>query len=303
MNLGASARAARGGFSLVELLVAVAIAACLITAAVMIFQNFASHGGARTSYATVSLGAARANFYGGAETTIDVYVAPSYGRAARAEAVREQFLADLQRASAVYCLGRAGLNTIRPASISVPAGFRGDSLDTPDAFRALIDPSGAVFAAYRGASPATNASIYLLEPSESASSLAVLAVYDVDLTPTTSPAGTYASVRRYVAGTLADSCYYDVFYPASGGTLAFNPLVVCFERRARAVVGEGATERFKVATQRPFYFVWWPDPASFQLEAFAGSGGPYGDLDPRSAYAAMGGRTAFFMVVPMFPAL
>ena len=308
MNSPANFRAAlratarRGAFSLIELLVAAALAACVATTAVMIYQNLAASGGTRSVYGTVTVGAPLANFYGGSATTIDAYFAPNYGRAAQAEIVRDQFITDLQKASAVFCLGRNGVNTLRPTTITVSSTFRGDSLGMPDDFRALIDPGGNTFLAYRGASYATNASIFILEPSQDASSLSVLAIYDIDLTAASSPAGTYASVKRYVGSTLTD--YYDVFYPASAGTRAFNPLVVCFERSARQSLVEGdSIDRLKQAAQRPFYFVWWPDPSAHTLEAFASPEGSLTSADPRASYPNMGGRTAFFMVVPMFPAL
>ncbi|MGH8046394.1 MAG: hypothetical protein ACREKL_04040 [Chthoniobacterales bacterium] len=294
----------RAAFSLIELLVGVAITAAVITASVMIYQNLAASGGSRSSYGTVAVGASLPVFYGGTATSLDAYFAPSYGRAAAAEIVRDQFIEDLQSANAVFCLGRAGANAIHPTTVAVSSSFRGDSLDSPEAFRALlasaVPASASVFTAYRGASAATNASIFILMPSDSATALSVLSVYDIDLTPTTSPAGTYASVKRYQSGTLTD--YYDVFYAASGGTVAFRPLVVCFERSVRRSLVEGdAIDRLKQAAQQPFYFVWWPDPAAPTLEAF--STPAYAADDPRASYAAMGGRTAFFFTVPMFPSL
>jgi hypothetical protein len=158
---------------------------------------------------------------------------------------------------------------------------------------------------------ATNASIFILKPSavpQSASSgtevlptLSVLAVYDIDLTPTTSPAGTYVSVKRYQSNA-EPTHYYDVFYAASSGTVPFKPLVVCFERSVRRALVEGnSIDRLKQAAERPFYFIWWPDPAAPELEAYAEP--EYSDNDPRASYAAMGGRTAFFFAVPMFPSL
>lgn len=296
------------GFSLIELLVATALAAAIITTAVMIYQSLAASDALRQGWGTVTVGAPLASFYGGTATTIDASFAPSYGCAAQAEIVRQQFIDDLQHASAVFCLGRNGVNAIHPSSIPVSATFRGDSLDTPEKFRQFlataIPASASTFTAYSGASTATNASIFILVPSATPNAaatppvlptLSVLAVYDIDLTPTTSPAGTYASVIRHVGGTLTD--YYDVFYSASAGTFAFNPLVVCFGR-----ADANSADPFRQqAAERPFYFVWWPDPAAHTLEAF--SNPDSGATAPRSAYAAMGGRTAFFFVVPMFPAL
>src|SRR5205814_12191 len=196
---------------------------------------------------------------GGTATQIDAYFATSYGRAAQAEIVRSRFVDDLQSASAVYCLGRSGVNAIRARTIPVASTFHGYSLDSPEAFRqqlaVSVPASAATFTVYRGASTATNASIFLLAPSTSTTTLRVLAIYDIDLTATTSPVGTYASVKRYgvvstteTSGLLELTDYYDVFYPAppAGAAIPFNPLVVCFERAARGSVVEGdAIDRLK----------------------------------------------------------
>jgi hypothetical protein len=267
----------------------------------MIYQNLVSSGGTSMSYGTVTVGAPLATFYGGTATTLDAYFAPSYGRAAHAEMLRDQFNEDLQHATAVFCLGRNVVNAIRPTTIPLSGTLLGSSVNTPEAFRLLlatnIPASATTFTSYSGASTATNASIFMLSPSTNATSLTVLAVYDIDLTATASPAGTYASVKRYEAGTITD--YYDVFYPSpsSAGIYAFNPLVVFFPRASG-----NSTNPLGQAAERPFYFVWWPDPASPTLEATSAAA-TGGAGDPRSAYAAMGGRTSFFFVVPMFPAL
>lgn len=292
------------GFSLIELLVVVALASAVITAGVLMFQTLVSSDSLRFSSGNVNVGAALTNFYGGSLTTTNALYAPSYGQAAQAEIVRDKFIGDLQQASAVFCLGRNGLNTIRPITIPVDSTLQGRNLDTPEAFRLLLasslPESAGIFSAYRGASTATNASIFILKPSSYATELSVLAVYDIDLTPTTSPAGTYASVKRYEGGVYTDS--YDVFYPSSSGTLPFNPLVVAFERSVRSVTVESATiDSLKKAAERPFYFIWWPDPAAHTLEAL--SAPSFSTTDPRYAYSSMGGRTSFFFVVPMFPPL
>jgi len=175
---------------------------------------------------------------------------------------------------------------------------------------AQIPGSALTFTAYRGASTATNASIFILRPSDNAGELLVQAIYEIDLIPGTTAeggSGTYASVRRYQededAGESLLTDYYDVFYPASdAASVPFNPLVVAFEREARLNIDEGdAIDRLKVAKARPFYFIWWPDPAEPHLEAAAS--GTFGASDPRASYPAMGGRTSFFFAVPMFPAL
>jgi hypothetical protein len=310
-------RTIRAAFSLVELLVGVVITAAMITVAVMIYQNLATGGGARAAYGTVEVGASLATFYGSGGTSVDAYFAPNYGRVAAAELLRDEFLADLEGANAVFCLGREAANTVHPTTISISSSFQGRSVDSPEAFRTLlasaVPASASIFTAYRGASAATNASIFILEPADAPRSasgstpavlptLAVRAVYDIDLTPTTSPAGTYVSVKRYV-GSGEPTDFYDVFYPDSAGTIAFSPLVVCFERSVRRSLVEGATiDRLKQAENRPFYFVWWPDPAAPALEA-TGTLPEYDAADPLASYPAMGGRTAFFFVVPMFPSL
>ncbi|HEY8899547.1 MAG TPA: hypothetical protein VIM61_03990, partial [Chthoniobacterales bacterium] len=268
------------------------------------------------SYGTVTVGPALSTFYGGSATTVNVYFAPSYGRAAQADVVRDQFVTDVQSAVAVFCLGRNAVNPFHGAALSLPALIQGTSLDTPDAFRTLlatiVPATASTFVAYRGASLATNASIFILAPAANSGVLSLFAIYDIDLTPTTSPAGTYASVKRYgtVTTTASDGLlgltdYYDVFYPAppAGTSVPFNPLVVAFERDSRAAIVEGnAVDRLKIARERPFYFIWWPDPSAHTLES-AIAAPPYTSNDPKASYAAMGGRTAFFFAVPMFPAL
>lgn len=296
---------AAGGFSLVELLVALAVGAAVLVAGVMIFQNFTLGSSSTGTYLEVTLGqAAVQNFYGLDRTAIDVWVAPNYGRRVQADLLRDRFWEDVERANAVFCLGReAGvLNATHPETIALPAGFQGQLIDLPEAFRQLlgtsIPTSAGTFSAYRGASQAPNASIFVLEPADAASQLAVRAVYDIDQIATSSPAGTYVSVRRYQGSVLTD--FYDVFYPTGAGQ-AFRPLVVAFERSARLAQSEGAAiDRLKVAAGRPFYFVWWPDPAVTQLEGAAGS---FDAADPRASYPNMGGRTSLFFAVPMFPAL
>lgn len=293
-------------FTMIELLVALAIGAAVLTAGVIAFSSLGAGASPRGSYVNVTLDeGVLGSFYGIAGTSLDVWTAPNFGRRAAADRVKQQFLDDVARASAVFCLGRGDgvINTIHPVVIPVGAAFDGRALGLPDAFRVQLETSipasVGVFTAYRGASLATNASIFILVPSGNREELSVLAVYDIDLITTASPVGMYASVRRYVGDTLTD--FYDVFYDVAS-TTAFSPVIVAFERSARASVVEGeAIDRLKVAAQRPFYFVWWPDPAMPQLAAI----GPesYASGDPRAAYANMGGQTSLFLVVPMFPAL
>jgi hypothetical protein len=114
-------------------------------------------------------------------------------------------------------------------------------------------------------------------------------------------------VRRYVNGAL--TAYYDCIFRLSGdGTDSWSPPVVSFERQVRKALTEGATttDRFKVAEEKPFYFVFWPDPAADSLRLPAGNtlgsvNPTFATTDPRKAYNHMAGRTSFMFVVPLFP--
>lgn len=285
---------------------ALAIAAGVIATAVVAYQAATQTASSSRSYGTVQLGeGVLFDFYGLSGFYVDTYFAPNYGRVALAEVLREAFYEDISHASAVYCLGRT-LQTNsdqRPSVIPIEANYDARRLDTPEAFRLFladaVPATDGFFSAYRGASAAQNLSIYILMPSDSSSELWVRAVYEVDFVASSNPEGAYASVRRYQGTTCTD--YYDVFYPASTGTVAFKPVVAHFERQARRVTVEGSADLLKVAANRPFYFVWWPDPAAPALESLTLD--TFDSADPRSAYAAMIGRTSFFMTVPMFPSL
>jgi prepilin-type N-terminal cleavage/methylation domain-containing protein len=303
------------GFTLVEIVVAMFIAAMLISVAVLAYSSMVSGPRSSPPDGSVNIGsAAMQNFYGISGTTLaEVPTAPSAAARAQAGQVRDKFYDDIRHACAVFCLGRNVVNTVRPSSIAVSSSFQGRAVDTPEAFRqvlALAYPdAGTIFQTYRGASTATDGTIFILEPSSSSDSLAVRAVYEIDLVSATAAVtGTYASVRRYGpdgngGDTLVlSSYYYDVFFPATSATIAFNPLFVAFERQARNTVVEGdSVDRLKVAAGRPFYFIWWPDPSMPELKARSWI--TYGSTDPRASYPAMGGRTAYFFVVPMMPAL
>ncbi|MFZ4681062.1 MAG: type II secretion system protein [Terrimicrobiaceae bacterium] len=294
------------GFTFVELLMALAIAAGVIATAVVAYQAATQVSSRSRSYGTVRLSdGVLFDFYGLSGFYVDTYFAPSYGRVAQAEILRDAFYEDLSHASAVYCLGRT-LQTEtaqRPSVIPINFNYDARRLDTPETFRLFLEESvpatAGYFSAYRGASASPNLSIYILMPSDSSSELWVRAIYEVDFVPAASPDGTYASVRRYQGTACTD--YYDIFFPASTGSVAFAPLVAHFERSARLATPEGGSDLLKVAANRPFYFVWWPDPAAPELQARSVEAFPADD--PRSAYAAMAGRTSFFLTVPMFPPL
>ncbi len=300
------------GFTLTEILVAVSIATLVFSAASLMFQAIGANSKRLSTIVEFPIGTVAAdNFYGLAASEISVYSAPNYGRSAFAEEMRELFWDDVGAATAVHCLARNALNTVRPATIPFPASPNAVRLDTPESFRqhfvSEFPAAASIFAAYRNVPATTNGSIFVLGPSASETDIDVISVYEMDFLTSGSPAGTYASVRRYVDGALTN--YYDAFYPQGSGTL-FRPLFIAFERRTRLAFSEVPgthadpddwPDRFKVARERPFYFMWWPDPATPFLESdtvWVGS-----DTDPRSEYAHMGGRTSFMFTVPMFPAL
>lgn len=297
-------QAGEGAFTFVELLMAIAIAAAVVATAVIAYQAMAQSGSRLGTYGSVELpDGVLDNFYGQDSAYVETYFAPNYGRIAMAEGLRDSLYDDLSHANAVFCLVREGLSTIRPTEIPIAATYDARRLDTPEAFRvflaAAIPESADVFSSYRGAGDERNLSIFILMPSEDPEVLTVRAVYESDFVESSNPAGTYASVRRYQGDVCTD--YYDVFYPAAAQTTDFFPVVAHFERQARMATVEGANDLLKLAANRPFYFVWWPDPSVPALESTEAASLP--SADPRNAYSEMTGRTSLFMVVPMFPAL
>jgi hypothetical protein len=307
----------QGGFTSAELLVAGMIAAVVIGTAAMAFGTLSRGQRQFTTMATVNLptGASN-NFYGIDSTSITAHVAPNFGAVAQAEAMRERFCTETSQAIAVYCLYRGNnvWNTVHPTTIATPPF--GTAMDTPEAFRAYlataIASSSGLFTTYRNYGVTPNVSIFVLGYSTDAATIPVIAVYDMDLVAATDPnnagvaVGTYASVRRYAAGTLTN--YYDVIYRASGGADSWTPPVVAFERKSRLAVAEGSSiDPFKVAAGRPFYFIFWPDPAEDSLalpsDVMTGGvlNGSFASTDPRRVYNHMAGRTSFMFTVPVFP--
>ena len=311
------------GFSAAEMLVTTAIAGMVIAAASLCYHTLLR--GQRSFTETVAItipAAAQNNFYGVNSSSITTYVAPNFGSLARAEALRARFAADTAQGVAVYCLYRDNgiYNSIRPSSIPAPAVTT--KLDTPEAFRthlnANVAGASSVFTlTYRSWLNTPNYSVFILGFSGDTSTLPVIAVYDVDIVTAqdanAAVIGKYASVRRYVAGTLTG--YYDSVYTTGDATDQFAPAVVCFERAARLAVAETAVDPFKKAGARPFYFVFWPDPArnSLKVPAPNTSSTPssssislnagFSSTDPRKIYNHMAGRTSFMFTVPMFPSI
>ncbi|WP_395734291.1 hypothetical protein [Prosthecobacter sp.] len=319
-----------GGFTSVELLLVLALSAVILGAAVVSYGTLMRSQPSVSSMVAVPLGTTRSqNFYGTLNTTVDVGMAPQYGALSLAEELREQFLTDTLSATAVYCLPRDGMNTFRP-SVIVYDSSTDDELDTPQKFRAhIIAHAGVSSSLYRdyrnplndGAAPPQNASIFVLGYSKYSGYLKVNAIYDIDLirfTGATEPNGIHASVKRYADATssitpsaLTYMGGYDVFFPpsipsptssAQWSTDGFTPLFITIERASRLALRESPStiDRFKRAYERPFYFIWWPDPAARHLGQVANT---LSSTDPRQAYNHMAGRSSFMFTVPMFPAL
>lgn len=300
------------GFTLTEILISISIAALVFTAASLLFQSIGANNKRLSTIVDFPIGTVAANnFFGLAVSEISVYSAPNYGRAAFAEEMRELFWDDVGSAVAVHCLARNSLNTVRPTSIPFPASPNPTRLDTAESFRQHLAsefPSAStIFLPYRNVPVASNGSIFIMGSSGSETDIDMISIYEIDFLTSGNPAGTYATVRRYVDGDLTN--YYDAFYPSGSGTL-FQPLFVGFERRSRLAFTEvpGShvspddwPDRFKVAREKPFYMMWWPDPAAISLESPSTWSGA--SSDPRSEYAHMGERTSFMFTIPMFPAL
>lgn len=286
------------------------VGAAVIAAAVLGFQAVSASNGRVTRHGDVTIPASAAASLGLSTNVVQVWTAPSYGRILAAEGLREKFLADVQRSVAVYCLPRTGQSTVRPSAIALtgtysPTTYDLRRVDTAEAFRLLLANAGlgaGVFSTNPytdtttgGAARNQNLSIFVIYPG-GGSSLRVGAVYEIDFVRATSPAGTYASVRRY-GENAEDTDLYDVFYAdmdSAGGTITNTSTNFCvaasFERVGRTENTTIAANR--IATSQPFYFVWWPDPSTEQLPTNSGH-----------YTAVMGGQTSFFMVVPMFPPL
>ncbi|MDX2082248.1 MAG: prepilin-type N-terminal cleavage/methylation domain-containing protein [Terrimicrobiaceae bacterium] len=293
---------APGGFTFVELIVAVALSALVLTATIMAYGTIMRdrEGGGLNLDVTLP-DELMTDFYGSNGTVVAVSRAPNLSAAAAAESLRLRFVEDVSTATAVFALDRNVPSTYRPATLAL-GGFDPRTLSSPEDFRDFLASEApettAIFQGFEGASVGSGSTVFILNTSDSATTLNVRAVYETDLITTTSPAGIYASVRRYAGGICTD--YYHVFFPGAAGGMA--PLLAYFERRALPLSGDQAVDRFRVAAERPFYFIWWPDPSSRTLsstlpaELLASS-------DPRQAYANQAGRTSFFFVVPAFPSL
>ncbi|MCB1203173.1 MAG: hypothetical protein KDN18_02855 [Verrucomicrobiae bacterium] len=301
------------GWTFVELLVAISLSAVFMGAASLVLASISANSKRLATVLTVNIGSAnKLAFYGQSGNTLGVYAAPSYGRAAFAVNFRDLIREDAEVSSLVHCLPRSAANTIRPEFLRYEAGDAGSNLtpprlDTPEAFRqflASVEPSSAGIydTAIRNVPPSNrpNTTLFFLSASEDPGYLRVRAVYEIDYLTTTSPAGTYASVRRYKNGALTH--YYDVFFVTGSGSLPI-PSFVAFERRSRAAVIEGTPiDRFKIADWSPFYLLWLPDP-SVNPHQIPNTSPAAPASSPVSAYEHLGARSSLSLVLPMFPNL
>lgn len=313
-------RRRRRGFSLVELAYVSAMCVSVFGAAVLAFRAISVQQTKSTNYGRVTIGAANLqNFYGLRSTsTFNTWFAPNYGRSIRAEEMRELFHSDVETASAVFGLPRAGRSSVRPTAISLPSATPGLLVDTPAVFLSVLSASesaaSTVFSSYRGLPPsgAGNGSFFILQPSLNTepNQLTVRCIWEIDFVTVaggaTTPGGTYATVRRYVGTTLTH--YYDTFYKDDASS--FGPVMVHFERAARASTGPSATatgEAFKKAAGQSFYLMWWPDPGAPNLRPSGGTtptdlaGTAVSGSDYRVGYSTHYGQTSLLFVVPMFP--
>lgn len=296
-------------FTFVELLVAVVVGAALLAAAVIGF-GVVSQSSARGGRTDVTLpGSTLQGFYGPAFTAtyVSMPANPNYAQGVEARRLKDRLAADSGSASAIFCLGRNGQMpaALRSDALVVPASADLRTNATPEAFRDFLGNTSAqlaeVFAgAQNGALAQTNTTIFILggleSPLASSNRLSVLAMYEMDLVPATSPSGTYATVRRYVGGTGVPTDYYHVFYPDENntGTNGFRPAAVFFARTGTLGCD------FPLATNRPFAFAWWPDPL---LSTLANKSPVTGASSPRASYQNMANRTSLFFVLPTFPSL
>ena len=261
------------GFTLPELLVAGALSAAFFTAAAMSFQaityNQKRYAGlaAVTITPTGDLSGAVGNFYPNlagppAQTVLNVYGAPSYGRAASAQNLYDRFWEDMEKASAAFCLSRNGklnkagtaTNTLRPTQMAFPSGLSFTDVDTSSAFLNLVldsheNDATNIYTAFRNVAPVpaiadamhAGGTVYIIQPYDVSDQIGVRAIYEIDLLKVSSPIGVYASVRRYVGNQLSD--YYDVFYEdAKVGD--FGPLFVAFEKDSRRILVESGTDSY-----------------------------------------------------------
>jgi len=303
------------GFTAAEMLVATMLSAVAIGMGALTIYAVSNAQRQYDNIATVTVPTgALTNFYNSSGTSVSTFITPNFSAVAQAENMRQRFLEDVAQAVAVFPLSRASgtWNTLRPFDITSPAA--GVVLDTPDAFRSYLltlYTAASIYTSYRNFPSTQNSlTVYILGYSANASTIPILATYDLDVVPAQTSGvnmGYYVSVRRYVGNNLTN--YYDCVFKLSGdGTDSWYPPVVAFERQSRKGVVEGSTtiDRFKIAEEKPFFLMWWPDPSRDTLRLPSGNttsnfNPSFATTDPRKAYNHMAGRTAYMFAVPMFP--
>ena len=303
-------------WTFVEMLVAISLCAIFMGTGALVLQSISHNSKRLTNLITIDIGAAnKSNFYNQSGSTLRAYTAPNYGKIGFAQDLREQMMDDSSRSSAVFCLPRSGLNTLRPEFVPFPGGAVGSTsshpqFDTPEAFRQYLlttfPTEGAVFdSSIRNVpSPAKlSTSIFMLSPQTSTDFIRLYAVYDIDYVIPTSGGGIYVSVKRFKNGVL--SHYYDIFYQGTVTTANTpSPQFVAFESKNRLAFVEGTPiDRFKVAPNSPFYLVWLPDPAINPLTVPTGVVPVPPATSPKEAYNKNASTTAFMLALPMFPSL
>jgi hypothetical protein len=332
-----SVPASRGGFSTLELLVVLALGAVVLSGVMVTYGTLMAGRTNINETVEVVMPAARAaNFFGpGAPGVRTIPVAPNYGALARAEKLREEFNRDALGAASIFCLYRRPSvvsNTLRFNWFPYNAMTDGQ-IDSPRAFYDFLvrkypvaatvfeAPANPGAAAPPSKVPDAHATIFMTSFTAEPDKVAILATYEVDVIRYEGlrPWGFYASVRKYSFNaanvTALESAFvsgFEVFFqpsmrvvtsPTQFSTEGFNPLFIMFDRAVRRSVVEDSVlgrDRFKVAGEQPFYFIWWPDPAMTDLASMPLSGQP---REARRAYNHMGGRTSFMFTVPIFPAL
>jgi prepilin-type N-terminal cleavage/methylation domain-containing protein len=188
------------GFTLVELLVAAAIGAALITAAVVGFGVISNISAESGSVNLELPSGAVSDLYGAGSGFITVGANPNYFQGIQARLLKDRLVKDAASGTAIFCLGRdfRGSPAIRPGSLAVQQGTDFRAISSPDAF------------------------------------------YEVDFVPTSEPSGgTLATVRRF-SGTnrVVPTDYYHAYYPREdNGANGFRPLAAHFPR---AAAGGGA---------------------------------------------------------------
>jgi prepilin-type N-terminal cleavage/methylation domain-containing protein len=293
----------RSGFTFVEVLIAAVIGAAVLAAVVVAYGTITRLPGRLERLDVTLPGGVHDGFYGAGAGYVTIAPAPNYWEAVKAREMKDRLEDDINKASAVFCLGRNGhMAGVRPNVLNVTDDEDFRDVATPDAFLTFLGVGEPGLASSFVASPggvlsAPNMTIFVLKQlaSQMGNAMEVQATYEIDFVAASSPSGTFASVRRYDGGA-APTHYYHVFYPGDSNTgNPFRPLAIFFGRADRPTPGP-----FDLAPNYPFTFVWWPDPlVSFLSDRATGAAA----ILPRSGYANMGGRTSLFFVLPTFPPL